>query len=169
MPPKCTICEHEKREEIDRLLVQGGTMRTMAHQYGVSNDALKRHKKSHLPKSLTVAKQAESVTKAEDLFSQIDLYKERLDKTIEMAEKEGDFKACMSGFKAILAYLEFLSKLRGELPPENQVNVQVVVAEVREGYDKEFRVIWEVLNELGPEVRAEVSRRIKQKCPELTG
>lgn len=170
MARTCTICAHKKREQIDQALVAGDSIRTISHNFKVSEDALKRHKKSHISKALIQSKQAETITKADDLFSEINKYKDRLDETIRQAEDTGDFKACMTGFKAILGYLEFLSKLRGELPPDGQVNVQVNIEQNNQRViflvDK-FAGVIENISARYPEVKSfatEELRRFKEEA-----
>jgi len=51
MPRKCTVCEHEKVEEINRLLLEGVSLRNIAKQYFVSAASLHRHKLSILAKA----------------------------------------------------------------------------------------------------------------------
>jgi N-acyl-D-amino-acid deacylase len=58
MPRKCTVCEHEKVEEINRLLLKGVSLRNIAKQYFVSAASLHRHKKGHLPAKLVKAQEA---------------------------------------------------------------------------------------------------------------
>lgn len=49
MPRTCSICSHPERQAIDRaLLADSRSFRDVARQYGVSKDALLRHKNDHL-------------------------------------------------------------------------------------------------------------------------
>jgi hypothetical protein len=41
----CSVCKHEKRAEIDRLIVQCAPERGLALRYGMSNMAIHRHKR----------------------------------------------------------------------------------------------------------------------------
>lgn len=45
----CTICTHQQRLEIDKALLDGGTVRDVAGRYAVSKSAVERHKNEHLP------------------------------------------------------------------------------------------------------------------------
>jgi hypothetical protein len=44
MSMTCTVCPHEKRRDIDMALISGERMRTLAHRYGLSRDAMGRHR-----------------------------------------------------------------------------------------------------------------------------
>jgi DNA-directed RNA polymerase subunit RPC12/RpoP len=48
MPRTCTVCRHEKRQEIDRALLVGRPLRNIAEEFGTSRMALCRHK-AHRP------------------------------------------------------------------------------------------------------------------------
>jgi hypothetical protein len=58
MPRRCSICHHERLEEINRALVEGAALSEMAAKYRVSDDALSRHKANHLPDALVKAQEA---------------------------------------------------------------------------------------------------------------
>jgi hypothetical protein len=74
MPRKCTVCEHEKVEEINRLLLEGVSLRNLAKQYFVSAASLHRHKKDHLPAKLVKAREAREIAKADSLLDQVSNY-----------------------------------------------------------------------------------------------
>jgi hypothetical protein len=71
MPLTCTICRHEKRNEIDEALLNGEPLRNIAKQNGTSVTALYRHKKAHITATLTSAKQATEELSAEPLFERL--------------------------------------------------------------------------------------------------
>jgi hypothetical protein len=56
MGRRCTICDHPKRGAIDRALVDNAAgYRTVAAGFGISAEALFRHRKKHLPELLARA------------------------------------------------------------------------------------------------------------------
>jgi hypothetical protein len=56
MSPKCTVCRHQQRHEIDLELLAGATLASLAARYGLSTSALSRHHQ-HLKPRLQEAKQ----------------------------------------------------------------------------------------------------------------
>lgn len=60
MPMTCSICRHPQRGEIDLALVSRRPLRDIARQYGVSKDALARHRHGHMPHLLAQAEALEA-------------------------------------------------------------------------------------------------------------
>ena len=54
----CTICTHHRRHAMDKVLLRGEQLKAVARRYGVSDDALGRHRK-HM--RLVIAKAAAQV------------------------------------------------------------------------------------------------------------
>lgn len=52
---QCTICHHPRRPEIDHSLANRVSEYRVAKRFGVSRDAIHRHKKKHLPPQLEAA------------------------------------------------------------------------------------------------------------------
>jgi hypothetical protein len=166
MPPKCTICIHKKRNEIDQAIVGGESLSGIARSFRVSEDALDRHKRKHISKTLVAAKQAKETLRADNLLDQLTEIFQDTREILDRAKSRKDDKMALNAVTVMQKNIVTLLQAQGELP-DTQVNVQVVVQQVREKYDMEFEVIREVFDELGPEVRAKIARRIKERCPEL--
>ncbi|MCG0276856.1 MAG: hypothetical protein L5655_12020, partial [Thermosediminibacteraceae bacterium] len=88
MPRKCTICEHPKRDEIDRALIETQNIAKIAERYGVNYHALFRHKQ-HLSTELIKAQEAQEVAKADSLLKQITDLRDRALRILEKAEQAG--------------------------------------------------------------------------------
>lgn len=71
MPRACTICAHPERDVIDAALVAGEAFRRVAARYGVTEQAIRRHRKAHLPEALIKARQAEESARADNLLAQL--------------------------------------------------------------------------------------------------
>lgn len=59
MANPCSICPHDARAEIDRGLVKGESIRSMAARHGVSASAIRRHRDAHLRTALARAVEEE--------------------------------------------------------------------------------------------------------------
>jgi len=51
MPQSCTICEHERRREIDAALRKGEPGRGLARRYGLAEASVRRHRANHMERS----------------------------------------------------------------------------------------------------------------------
>ena len=125
MPRKCTVCEHEKVEEINRLLLEGVSLRDIAGRYSVSKTALHRHKESHLPAELTKAQEAREIAKADSLLDQVIELRDKALSILDKAEQAGDLRTALQGVREAKGCLELLAKLQGELQKRTEVQGQV--------------------------------------------
>ena len=125
MPRKCTVCEHEKVEEINRLLLEGVSLRDLAGRYSVSKTALHRHKESHLPAELTKAREAREIAKADSLLDQVTELRDKALSILDKAEQAGDLRTALQGVREAKGCLELLARLQGELQEQATVNVLI--------------------------------------------
>ena len=125
MPRACTVCIHPDREGIDAALVGGGTLPAIGAEYSVSPYALGRHKRNHLPATLTQAQEAREVAHGDDLLGQLDGLSMDAHRIKDRAEQAGDFRAALTGIRELVRIVELLAKMRGELQ-EAQVNILIM-------------------------------------------
>ena len=129
MPRKCTICNHLQIEAINRALVENKSFRYVAEQFGISCTALHRHKAEHIPAKLVKAKQAETVTQADDLLAQVRDLQTRALSILQRAEVVGDLRTAVMAIREARGNLELLARLLGELQEGATVNVLVTSPE----------------------------------------
>jgi hypothetical protein len=111
MPRTCTICKHEKREEIDQALVNGESLRNIASRYGTTSGSLKRHKHSHLPQALKDAKQAEIILSSENILEKMqDLHNKTL-QIFDDARRRRDDRISISAAREVRENIKLLSEL----------------------------------------------------------
>lgn len=127
MPRKCSVCGHERLEEINRFLLAGASFRNVAEQFSITTAALFRHKQ-HLPIGMVKAQEAIEVAKADTLLDQVLWLRDKSVSILEKAERAGDLRVALQGVREARNCLELLGKLAGELREEAQV---VVVEFVR--------------------------------------
>jgi FixJ family two-component response regulator len=75
MGQKCTVCAHPEVHEINKALLSGQSNLSVAAKYDLSVTSVRRHKAAHISEHLTKAKEAEQVTKADDLISDLQFLK----------------------------------------------------------------------------------------------
>jgi hypothetical protein len=125
MPRSCTVCNHPNLEDIDRALVAGEANTALSSLFAVSEQALRRHKGSHLPAKLVMAQAAEEVAQADDLLGQMQNLQQRTLAILEAAESTNQHRTALSAIREARSNLELLAKLLGELDDRPQVNVLV--------------------------------------------
>lgn len=172
---QCTICNHPQRVEIEKAVMAGKSYRAIAGQYGVSREAVGRHKRNgHIAEQIVKAakemeiKQAEEiqaaafaheaqeVADAKTLKDYVTELKTRAIAILDRAEKEGTREACLA-LGEVRRTLEFLAKVTGELPDgKPQVNVTVNLLQ-----SPEFQQVLVILDEEIPgEHRERIARRL---------
>lgn len=115
MPRTCSVCGHPEREAIDAALVAGAANRRIATQYSLSEAAVRRHRRTHLPASLAAAKGAAEATRADDLLAQVRGLQTKALAILTRAEATGDLRAALAAIGQARSNLELLAKLLGEL------------------------------------------------------
>ena len=130
---QCTICNHPQRLEIDTALVAGVSYRAIASQYGVSREAVGRHKRNgHIAEQIAkvakkkeiqqakevqaaiLAQEAQEVADAQTILDEVSRLKGRALTILDRAETEGTREACMA-LREVRGIVELLAKVRGEL------------------------------------------------------
>lgn len=84
----CTVCAHPERREIDKALVAAANpYRDIARQYGLSKDALLRHKADHLLAEIVAAWQAERQQNGLDLATELRGYMDTIGKLLRACDE----------------------------------------------------------------------------------
>ncbi len=125
MPRRCTVCTHDKRDEIDQALVARQPFRAIARQHGVSKDALVRHSDDHLPAALVRAQEATEAAQADALLALVCDLRDRAIGILDTAEAEEDLKAAISAIREARGCVELLAKLAGQLKDAPTVNILI--------------------------------------------
>lgn len=122
MPRQCSICVHEKRNEIEGALVHGNSFRMIARAYSVSPDAVSRHKRNgHIALEIIEAKEVEVVSGRHDIWSNINFWAGELKAIFQEARKNGERSVALTAIDKALkleALLMQASAVLGEGPRE---------------------------------------------------
>jgi hypothetical protein len=125
MPRRCTICHHEERDEIDRLLSGGGAISAIGAEWGVSTDALKRHKANHLLPEMRERLAEDPDLRDVDVLAEMKNLYHRMHNHLERVEETDNWQAIKAFHSEARADLELLAKLIGQLDERPQVNLVV--------------------------------------------
>lgn len=126
LPRTSTIERHPKREQIEKAIVAGVPKRTIASQFGVSAEAVQRHK-AKLPANLTESVQVERELCAESVYEYIEQQRKDLERIkAEVLElDEPDYAVAVRCCQSAIKLAEVLLRALGELK-DRQTNVLIV-------------------------------------------
>lgn len=124
---KCGPCHHKDRALIDRQIVDGRPMLRIAEEFGVSQQALLRHRDhSHLPIAAAAAEREEADgARGLDLLASAGELREKALALLAQAEAAGDLKTAMQGIRECSRVLELMGKLRGVIDESATINILV--------------------------------------------
>ena len=111
----CTVCTHEAKEAIDQALVAGGSRRTIANQYGLSDAAVGRHRENHLPTTLVKAAEAQDEAHGSRLLDQAQGLVDEALASMERSKAAGKEKDVLGGIREARHSLELTGRITGEL------------------------------------------------------
>ncbi|MEP0324569.1 hypothetical protein [Bauldia litoralis] len=129
---KCTVCEHERRHQIDIGLTHRVPARVLGLRFDLSKDAILRHAKNHLSpvqraailaaqKPTAIDLDALQASESEGLLSQLVAQRARLQSHVETAAEMGDVRGAVSAESAITSNLTLVGKLLGQLVQRHDV------------------------------------------------
>ena len=121
MPRLCSVCLHLEREAIDKQLVAGLSYRNLSARYGLSSQALIRHRNEHLPETLVRAYEASEAARAENLLAQLAELRADARRIGQRAEEAEDYRTALAGIRELVRILELTAKITGELDERPQV------------------------------------------------
>jgi len=126
MPRPCTVCSHKDVDEINRLLLCSDSYRDIARQFGLSKDAVARHKESHiaglLSKSTELKAEVES-TQGTQTLAEVRELKARALEILDEAQGAGDLKTALLGIREARSCLELYMKAEGQIKDSPQITI----------------------------------------------
>ena len=164
MSKTCSVCIHEQRHEVDRLLVARTPYRKITERFGLSQAALSRHLKAHLPQKLALAEKTEQAIEADRLLWDLRRLQQHTLKVLLDAEKTGDGEEDERDPHLLLKAVaearrntELMLKASGDLTDSPTVNISLSVSQ--EWTDLRTRIIRAL--EPHPEARESVLRALE--------
>jgi hypothetical protein len=122
LPPKCSVCSHPDRAEIDQAILEGLAFRIIAQRFDLHPSAVCRHKK-HIQSDLVKAKEAEIVTQADDLLGKLTGLEAEARRIGGLAETTGDLRLALQAIRELVRIVEIMAKIRGEIESNTVINV----------------------------------------------
>lgn len=119
--PVCTVCTHKRVGEIDTQLAEGVSALSIARRTKLSQSALLRHKKRHLPGAIVEVVQE----RADSALSRLELLLPRLERLLDLAERGGRSRDALAAIRELRLCFELAARITGEIrdTPTVQVNL----------------------------------------------
>ena len=125
MPRNCTVCSHDEVHQINVELVSRKGYRRIATERGVSEEALRRHAREHIPELLTMAADAEQAAHADTLLDRIEALQRRTEEALTKAEESEDAFATFRGISEMRRNLELIGEVSKQLDRKPTVNLHL--------------------------------------------
>lgn len=123
MSLRCTICNHDDREAIDKALLLGTPLRDIARQFGVSKDAPSRHR-PHVSQSLSRVVAAREEAGATSALARLEDLHTRATRVLDASEADGKTSMSLAAIRELRGLVETIAKITGEL--DERPNMQVL-------------------------------------------
>jgi ATP-dependent Lon protease len=125
MARTCTICNHDKRIEIDKALLEGTPVRHIAAQYGTSTGTLQRHK-SHLTGTMAKSEHAKEITRAaDDLVGKLVDLQTETHEVLETAKSQGNLNMILQAVGKASQLIETQAKIAGQIKESQTININM--------------------------------------------
>ena len=156
--PRCSICDHPERGEIDRALVEGGSVRDIARRFGVGRNAVHRHRKGgHIAEALAKASEAADVTRGDDLLARVRGLEDRALRILDRAERAGELRTALHAIREARSTIKLLADAERKrlLDDEHSISIERLMLLVAG--------IVDIINRYVPslEVRAKIAAEIR--------
>jgi hypothetical protein len=125
MPRSCTICGHADRDAIEDAFIAGTPKRRIAAHYGVTEQALRRHIREHLPALLALARDAERSARADTLLDRIEALQSRTLAILEATEETHDHRVALAAIREARGNLELIGEVTKELDRTPTLNLHL--------------------------------------------
>jgi hypothetical protein len=134
MARTCTICKHPKLLNIDRQLLRGDLLKTIAQRFHLSPDAVGRHRRHMRTAMLRAEAAAEKpdLIYGQTLIDEVKAIKASAERLQLEAEARQDIRAALQAIRERVSIVELQAKLMGEIQTGNRsvtVNVATITPE----------------------------------------
>ncbi|HOC41851.1 MAG TPA: hypothetical protein PKJ99_02445 [Thermoanaerobaculales bacterium] len=119
---------HPQVAAINQAIVEAKPLRRIAADHSVSESAMNRHAKEHLPATLSVAVEAAEITHADQLLADLRALQARALGILDQAESAGRLRDATAAIREVRGCVELLGKLAGELETGTTVNVANIIS-----------------------------------------
>jgi len=120
MARQCTVCAHTDAKKINKQLVEGVALDTLANTYKLTKAALHRHQQ-HIPKQLVKAQEAREMASADVLMGRVASLNAKAEDVYKRALKADNLNAAIAAVRELRGITELYAKITGELSTVNNI------------------------------------------------
>jgi hypothetical protein len=122
MSRKCSICTHDRRQEIEHAPLRGESHSVIAQQFTVPRGAVGRHLK-HVSTALTQARKLREVEDGKSILIQLRELNLQAEQLKARADRAGDYRTALAALREKTRLVELEARLTGELneKPETKI------------------------------------------------
>src|SRR5215203_2095017 len=125
MPRTCTICSHEHRDAMEDAFIAGTAKRRIAANNGVTEQALRRHLREHLPALVALARDAERAARADTLLDRIEALHSQTMAILEAVEGTDEHGTALAAIREARRNLELVGEITKELDRAGTINLEL--------------------------------------------
>jgi DNA-binding transcriptional ArsR family regulator len=119
---KCSICNHDRRQEVEHALLRGESNRAVAQRFTVARGAVTRHLK-HVSAALTQARQLKEIEVGKSILTELRDLKIQAEQLKARADRAGDYRTALAALREKTRLVELEARLTGDLNerPETKI------------------------------------------------
>ena len=114
MSRKCSICNHDRRQELEHTLLRGESHRAIAQEFTVPRGAIARHLK-HVSTALTQARKLREIEDGKSILIQLRELNLQAEQLKARADRAGDYRTALAALREKTRLVELEARLTGEL------------------------------------------------------
>lgn len=159
----CTVCNHKRVDEINKLLLSGEPYRDIAGQFDLSKTALQRHKEGHIPELLSKSNDIKETLKADSLTQQIADIREKIKALLQQAIDADNLRDAHNFVGDTLRQIELEAKLLGQIQ-EQSISLSLQQQTISIYQSPEWLAVGAILARIlapYPELRAQVAEELR--------
>lgn len=125
----CSACGHPDREQIDIDLAGGESQRSIAKRYGMSEGAVRAHRRNHRNPALaalTAARKSTTVKAGDDMGAELRGLLDRCEVFLVAAERSGNASDAMAAIRELRQIWELWGRATGALKERPAVVLNLV-------------------------------------------
>jgi hypothetical protein len=129
MARQCKVCVSASHRKIDRLLLEGQSFAKIGRRFGVSEDSLRRHFRSHVERALQkhAAAERESLQRGARLQEQLEFISAKAEDILEQAQRAGNLSVALQALRELRESCRLAAVAAGELDEGNRTTVNVQI------------------------------------------